>query len=191
MKRRKKFLRIGFLEDRQNFEVSIKNFTVNEVTTIIRMSNPKKSPGYDLITGRLLKKLPPEGLRFLTFLFNAILRTCFFPPQWKVAQVTMICKPGKSPNDVKSYRPISLLPIPSKIFESLLFQKMMPIIINKSLIPNHQFGFRQKYATIEQILRLTTKIHKEFEAKRYCSAIFLDISQAFDKVWHDGILFKI
>lgn len=67
----------------------------------------------------------------------------------------------------------------------------MPIIINKSLIPNHQFGFRQKHATIEQIHRLTTRIHKEFETKRYCSAIFLDISQVFDKVWHDGILYKI
>lgn len=59
------------------------------------------------------------------------------------------------------------------------------------LIPDHQFSFRQNHSTIEQIHRLVEKINATFEPKKYCSAAFLDISQAFDRVWHEGLLHKI
>lgn len=144
-----------------------------------------------MITGRVLKELSEERIRCLTHLYNAILRTSHFPPQWKVAQVTMILKPGKPADDVKSYRPISLLPIPSKVFETLLLKRLMPVIEEQNLIPSHQFGFRPKHATIDQIHRIVRQINKEMEGKRYCAAAFLDISQAFDKVWHEGLLYKI
>lgn len=113
------------------------------------------------------------------------------PLQWKVAQIIIIHKSGKNPDDVQSYRPISLLSIPSKIFEILLLQRMIPLITNNNLIPKHQFRFRPKHATVDQVHRLVKKIHSNFEAKKYCSTAFLDISQAFDKVWHDGLLYKI
>jgi hypothetical protein len=64
----------------------------------------------------------------------------------------------------------------------------MPAIAEGSLIPNHQFGFCSKYATIEQIHRIANKITLAFEAGKYCS-VFLGVV-AFDKVWYDG-LFKI
>ena len=69
----------------------------------------KKSPGYDLITIKILKKLPKKGLTFLTEVYNAIVRTCHFPTQWKFAQIIMILKPGNPENQPSSYRPISLL----------------------------------------------------------------------------------
>lgn len=59
------------------------------------------------------------------------------------------------------------------------------------IIPGHQFGFRNSHATIEQVNRVTTGIKNAFEKRSYCSAIFLDIAQAFDKVWHEGLLFKL
>ena len=58
-------------------------------------------------------------------------------------------------------------------------------------MPDHQFGFRKQHSTIEQIHRLTRKISQDLEKKKYCSAVFLDIQQAFDKVWHGGLLFKL
>lgn len=67
----------------------------------------------------------------------------------------------------------------------------MPIIIEKQLIPPHQFGFRQKHSTIEQVHRIVRKINNKMEAKKYCSAAFIDISQAFDKVWRKGLLYKL
>lgn len=152
---------------------------------------PNKAPRYDLITGRILKELPDVDLIFLTQFCNAILRINYFPSQWKVAQIIMILKPSKPAEDAKSYRPISYRPIASKMFETLLLKRLSPIIEEKNLIPTHQFGFRRKHVTTEQVHRIVGKINKALETKRYCSAAFLDISQAFDKVWHDGLLIKI
>ena len=59
------------------------------------------------------------------------------------------------------------------------------------MIPSHQFGFREKHSTIDQVHRLTDVIENAFEHKKICSAVFLDVSQAFDKVWHDGLIHKL
>lgn len=56
------------------------------------------------------------------------------------------------------------------------------------LFPDHQFGFRDKHSTIDQVHRLTDKIEAVLEDKKVCSAILLDVSQAFDKVWHEGLV---
>lgn len=165
-------------------------FTKKEVLNIIKKGKLKKSPGYDLITNRLLQELPDPGLTLLTSIYNAMTRLTFFPPQWKVGQIIMILKPGKEPDDPKSYRPISLLPIPSKIYETLLLTRILPVIEAKHIIPDHQFGFRCKHSTIDQVHRLVDKIMESLEAKAYCASAFLDISQAFDRVWHEGLLYK-
>jgi hypothetical protein len=59
-----------------------------EVQEVINSLNPKKSSGYDLITGKILKELPIIGIKYLTQLFNAVLFTGYFLAQWKVAQIT-------------------------------------------------------------------------------------------------------
>ena len=127
----------------------------------------------------------------LTHLFNAALRLRYVPMQWKIAEVIMIPKPGKPPEDRTSYRPISLLPCISKLFEKLLLQRLMPIIEEKQLIPSHQFGFRNKHSTIDQVYRITDVIERALEEKKICAAIFLDVAQAFDRVWHQGLEYKL
>lgn len=71
------------------------------------------------------------------------MRTCALPKNWKTAKIILIEKPGKNPNKVESYRPISLLSTMSKLFEKLLVQRLKPVISVRNLIPNHQFGFRE------------------------------------------------
>lgn len=102
----------------------------------------------------------------------------------------MILKPGKCSEDASSYRPISLFPIPSKMLERLILARLMAIIDSKQLIPEHQFGFRRKHCTLDQVHRLVDKIQNSFEIGE-CTAVFLDVSQAFDKVWHEGLLHKM
>ena len=153
--------------------------------------NPKKTPGHDLINGNILKKLPAKAIKLLTYIFNAILQTGYFPESWKVSQIIMIPKPGKDVTKVNSYRPISLLPILSKLFEKMLLEKLKPVLHEKKIIPDHQFGFRQEHGTVEQVHRVVSEIRSSLERKQYCSAAFLDIAQAFDKVWHEGLLYKI
>jgi hypothetical protein len=90
-----------------------------------------------------------------------------------------------------TYRPISLLPIISKLLEKLLLKRLYSDTNLHDWIPSHQFGFRKAHSKIQQCHRITDIINKAFEKHKYCSAVFLDVSQAFDKVWHQGLLFKI
>ena len=149
--------------------------------------NVKKSPGYDLITGEVIKELPPSALMFLTSIFNGVMRLSYFPKQWKVAEVQVVPKPGKPLEDISSYRPISLLPILSKLMEKLFLSKLQPLLTTNDLVPNHQFGFRAKHSTIEQVHRVYNILRNALENKQYCTAAFLDVTQAFDKVWHLGL----
>lgn len=151
----------------------------------------RKSPGSDKITNTMIINLPNSALRTVKFIFNSMLRTGYFPSSWKQSEIVMIPKPGKDVTQVASYRPISLLPVLSKIFERLLLKSLEPYIDSANLIPNHQYGFRKKHSTIEQVHRITNLIRETFESKQYCSALFIDISQAFDKVWHEGLIYKI
>jgi hypothetical protein len=88
------------------------------------------------------------------------------------------------------YRPISLLPTISEVLEKLILKKSIDLN-PQNRIPNHQFGFRQAHSTMQQCHRITHVINKAMETPHYCTATFLDVRQAFDKVWHPGILFKI
>jgi hypothetical protein len=65
------------------------------------------------------------------------------------------------------------------------------MVESNRLIPNHQFGLRQRHSSIEQTHRIIQRINEALENKQYCSAAFLDMSQAFDKVWHTGLLYKL
>lgn len=177
----------------QDFQLDfpLKLVTPREIYRNLKSLKNNKAPGYDLIDKKVLEELPRKVFVFLTMLFNAMLRIGYFPTLWKVSTVIMVHKPGKPIHEVTAYRPISLLPIISKLFEKLLLHRMMSVIKQKSIIPDHQFGFRQEHATVEQVHRVCRVIRHSLEKKEYCSSAFLDIKQAFDKVWHKGLLFKI
>lgn len=166
-------------------------FRFATIKSAVRDLDTKKSPGADRITATMICYLPDSAMKMLMFIFNAILRLGFFPSSWKMSEIVMIPKPGKDVSQVTSYRPISLLSILSKLFEKLFLRSLTPYLTEHQIIPEHQFGFREKHSTIEQVHRITTLIRSAFENKQYCSALFIDISQAFDKVWHDGLIFKI
>lgn len=166
-------------------------FTPADVKRAIGELHPRKAPGYDFITGEMLRELPRKGRVLLTYIFNAVLRTGYFPCQWKVAKIIVLLKPGKAATEASSYRPISLLPCISKLFEKLFLQKLRPVIENQNLLPDHQFGFRAGHSTEVQVHRLVKVIRNCLEEKKYCSAVFLDVAQAFDRVWHPGLLYKL
>jgi hypothetical protein len=169
----------------------LKHISPKEIQQEINNTKPRKTPGYDLITGEILKHLTRKALAMLTAIFNSMLRLGSYPVQWKFAQVIMIHKSGKPDTEVTSYRPISLLPIASKIFERLLLKRIKTIAPISTLIPDHQFGFRSGHSTVQQCHRIVQYIAESIEDRKVCAAVFLDIQQAFDKVWHAGLLYKI
>jgi hypothetical protein len=80
----------NFLRPRYQLEPPINRLKRAEFQEVTNSLNPKKSSGYDLIAGKILKELPIIGIKYLTQLFNAILLTGYFPTQWKVAQIILI-----------------------------------------------------------------------------------------------------
>lgn len=162
-----------------------------EILQLIDMLPPKKSSGWDNINNKVLKSLPNKAIAYLALIYNAILQHGHFPQKWKLATISMILKPGKCANEVSSYRPISLLCSFSKLFEKLLMERLFEIDDFNTAIPNHQFGFRKEHGTDQQLFRVTQFILKAFETRKYCSAVYIDISEAFDRVWHDGLLSKL
>lgn len=181
----------NYLDIPCQMDLPIKPITPAEIKNIISLSNNSKSPGYDCIDSKILKHMPKKGIVFLATIFNSIFRLNHFPTQWKYAKIVMILKPNKPENSVSSYRPISLLTTLSKIFERLFLKRLLPILEKQNIIPDYQFGFRHKHGTPEQCHRIVNDICNALERKLYCSAVFLDIEQAFDRVWHIGLLYKL
>lgn len=182
---------LAFLDTPCQLSLPIKHITPNEIRSEIKNLCNNKSPGYDKIDAKVAKCLPKKGVMFLTLLYNSILRLNYFPTQWKCAEIVMVLKPTKPENQISSYRPISLLTIFSKIFERLFLRRVFPILKENKVIPEHQFGFRRYHGTPEQCHRVVNFITASFERREYCSAVFLDVQKAFDKVWHKGLLYKL
>ncbi|KAL4085191.1 hypothetical protein QTP88_027050 [Uroleucon formosanum] len=180
-----------FIDAPLPMSIPIKHVSPNEISNIIQRLKPNKSPGHDLITNKILKHLPRKTIVLLTYIFNSMLRLSYFPTIWKLSIIILVPKPGKPPNVPTSYRPISLLPTLGKLFEKVVLKRLRPITETQKIIPNAQFGFRAKHSTIQQVHRLVDTISSSFENKKYCPGIFLDVAQAFDRVWHTGLLYKI
>ena len=100
-------------------------------------------------------------------------------------------KSGKDPKEVQSYRPISLLPIIAKLLEKLILRRTDPDFSTSDWMAHHELGFRQAHSTIQHCHRVTHTILKALNNKENCTSVFLDVSQAFDRVWHPGLLYKI
>jgi hypothetical protein len=169
----------------------VKHFTPNEVKYAIDKYPLKKSPGFDHITAEVARCLPKKAIIHLTHLFNSVLRLSYFPTLWKFSIIILVPKPNKPPDSITSYRPISLLPFFAKILERLLLKRILPCLTINSILPNSQFGFRSTHSTIHQVHRVVDAISYALEKKLYCTCVFLDISQAFDRVWHHGLLYKL
>lgn len=103
----------------------------------------------------------------------------------------MFNKPGKPLDDPASFRPISLLPFFCKICEKLILKQLSSHVNLNNGLPHSQFGFRCKHSTIHQVHRVVDATSSSLEKELYCSSVFLGISQAFDRVWHQGLLFKL
>ena len=95
----------------------------------------------------------------------------------------------KPVGDPKSYRPISLLPVPYKILERLIYAHIAPLI--DPLLPIEQAGFRRRKSIVDQIVLLTQNIKNSFEAKKKAGAIFVDLTAAYDTVWHRGLTCRL
>ena len=175
-----------------NSRISSFEICGDEIKDIISGLNSKKAHGPDNISVNMLKLCADQLSVPLKIIFQNIINTGIFPDQWKVANVTPIHKKNDK-QVVENYRPISLLPILAKVFERIVFKNLFNYLIANNLITKKQSGFRPGDSVTNQLLALVNDIHTAFDNKNSLEvrSVYLDISKAFDKVWHEGLVFKL
>ena len=142
-----------------------------------------KAPGIFGTTNKLIKSLKPLLLKPLTNLFNDYLRLSHFPSSYKIAKLIMIPKKPNT-NKLEEFRPISLLPTLSKLFESILASRIYKWAEENDKINEEQSGFRANRSTQDNIFQFVQSIMERKNRNQSISAIFIDFEKAFDKVNH-------
>ena len=164
--------------------------TRSQIVNIINNFNSNKVHGCDGISVVMLKLCAVEVAIPLQIIFNDCINSSLFSDSWKYANVQPIHK--KDNHQTKSnYRPISLLPMCSKILEKIVFDQVYAFLNVNNLMSKKQSGFGPGDSTIYQLISITSTICESFEKYEETRAVFLDISKAVDKVWHEGIIFKL
>lgn len=178
-----------FLENDDDSVVELT--TQEEIRDLLSTVKIRKASGPDEISNRELKFLPVNAILALTAIINAILSLRYFPTRWKSANVIFILKKGESSKFPENYRPISLLCTLGKIAERVIHKRLSRLASDLGIIPDEQMGFRREHSTIHQLLRVTEFASTSLNWRNVTGAVFLDVSKAFDSVWHEGLIFKL
>ena len=168
----------------------IRPVTEQEVRCSLLQMKSQKSPGLDSIKPYFLKVAMPVILPVLTHVINSTFRTNVFPRYWKHACVIPIQK-IKGNLQPRNQRPISLLPICSKLCEKLILKQFMTYLDDNEKLSCYQNGSRPRYSTETAMLRVTNNIAASIDEKKVSLMISFDCSKAFDSVNHMRLLRRL
>ena len=165
------------------------DFTTADIDSALRRVKTGTAPGYDNIHPEFLVHLGPKARTWLSKFFSKVTKDNNIPKAWRKAKVIAIEKPGKDHKIAANYRPISLLSVCYKLLERLVLQRITPTV--ESTLSPDQAGFRSGRSTCDQVAALTTYIENGFQQQLKTGAVFLDLTAAYDTVWHTGLLAKL
>ena len=175
-----------------SFEIPNDNLVSgDEIKLAVKQLKNMKAPGFDNIFNLVLKKMSDQFFQYLANIFNKCLHFGYFPSNWKLSKVIPILKPNKDASSPKSYRPISLLSSLSKLFEKVIYSRLLHFSNENNIILNEQFGFRKGHSTTHQLKRVTGFIKSNKLESKSTAMALLDVEKAFDNVWHDGLIHKL
>ena len=151
----------------------------------------QRAPGPSEITAIQLKKLPENMLQYFLNILNASLSVGYFPKSMKHAVMIFLPKGTSSQYEVKNYRPISLLNTEGKVFDRILNVRFSNYIEAKQFVNKRQHGFRRGRGTHTALATLYESISNHKANKYTVDVVLRDVQKAFDKVWHNGLRYKI
>lgn len=172
---------------------TLKNFKPcnrDEIIQIIDNFDNNISSGIDEINTKSLKCIKNLIVDNLVSCINKCLEQGVFPDILKIAKISPIYKSGQKTNPT-NYRPISVLPIMSKIFERILYTRIYSYLNKIDFINKKQYGFRPKSSTLTAVIDLITNIKESIDKKQIVLGIFIDLKKAFDSVSHPKLLQKL
>ena len=156
----------------------------------LRNLKVNKSTGLDRIPARILKLASDIIAPSLTFIFNLSLATGICIDDWKRARVTPIYK-SEDKMKCENYRPISILPIISQVFEREVFRQVYQYLSENSLLSRFQSGFRPKYSTLSVLIQMYDEWFQNMDDGNSNCVVFLDVQKAFDSINHEILLRKM
>ncbi|KAL1452280.1 hypothetical protein WDU94_006566 [Cyamophila willieti] len=146
--------------------------------------------GDDGISIKFIKVISCSVVPVLTHIYNASLNSGVFPDKWKCSRVTPLPK-VKSPSSVNDYRPISILPALSKVFERLVYVQVNKYLLENSLLNPLQSGFRAGHSTSSALIKVTDDIRGAMDQRKLTLLLLLDFSKAFDSVDHEILIARL
>jgi hypothetical protein len=164
--------------------------TEEEVCDLLKNIDTSKATGSDGISPKLLHEAGQSIVPSLTKLINLSLQTSTVPSIWKLANVLPLFKKGDK-CDTNNYRPVSLLSCVSKILERVVFKHLYNYVKENGLLSPHQSGFQTGDSTVNQLSFLYHTFCEALDKKKDVHIVFCDISKAFDRVWHEGLIYKL
>ena len=176
---------------RTNLKLHNISITPKMVKKVITNLDLSKASGPDCIPVVVLKNCEPELSYILTKLFNNCLKESCFPDCWKVSLVVAVFKNVGKRSTAKNYRLVSLLSVVSKVFEKLVNNRIADHLEKCGLFSDFQYGFRSSRSTADLLTVVSDRIDRAFNRSGPTRAVALDISKAFNRVWHAGLLHKL
>lgn len=172
---------------------SLLNFGIDEdlILGTLLAIDADSATGPDNISNKILVHCAHSLSYPLSIIFRKSLEESTFPSFWKGANVTPIYKKKGNPNDANSYRPISLTCGFSKVFERLIYFQLYNYCVMNNILSECNSGFKKGDSAINQMVHVVNLIHEGFDKKLNTAVVYLDISSAFDSVWHEGLCAKL
>lgn len=167
--------------------VRFKKVTEDQVIKYINSLRGGSGPGADGITVETLKTMANEIVKPLTFLINKSLQEGIFPEACKLAIISPIYK-GNKKTDVQNYRPIALQSNISKIIEKCVKSELSTYLEDNNLLPDSQYGFRDKCGTEDALLNFSNHIRESIAKNKKILVCYLDLQKAFDSIQHVKLL---
>ena len=161
------------------------------VKKVITNLDSSKASGPDCISVVVLKNCERERSYILAKLFNMCMKESCFPDCWKVSSMVPVFKNVAERSSAKSYHLVSLLSVVSTVFEKLVNNRIVDHLENCGLFSEFQYGFRSSRSTADLLTVASDRIARAFNRSGATRVVALDISKAFDRVWHAGLPHKL
>ena len=181
---------LDYLSNRISNSLFLTPLTLMEVNGIINILNPSKSVGPNSIPIKLLKIIGSSVSPLLALLVNQSFQSGIFPDKLKIVKVISLFKKG-NPELPSNYRPISLLPIFSKLFEKLMYKRLYRFLEIHKALYSLQFGFQENHSIDHALVNLIEAVRNTLDNRRFGCGIFIDLQKAFDTVNHKILLLKL